>query len=231
MPLTQTVDDDILTLTLDQGKVNALDMAFFADLNQALDASDAAGVVVTGRDGVLSAGLDMGVMGSDDREAIAEMLIVFGETMLRLWLEPRPVVVAATGHAVAGGTVLCLASDHAVAAEGDYRWGLVETTIGYPLPAWIIGLAGARVAPPHLQRLLLPGQAVGPAQAVDVGFADELVPPDQVRARAHARAVELCALPRRAYADTKRRFRRATAARLADDIAVDVGWALDAVGR
>jgi len=231
MTLTGAVDENILTLTIDPGKVNALDMSFFADLNGALDNADQAAVVITGREGMLSAGLDMNVMGGDDREAIAELLIVFGETMLRLWLEPKPIVVAATGHAVAGCTILCLASDHAVAAQGDYRWGLVETTIGYPLPAWIIGLARQRIAPPHLQRLLLPGKAIGPAEAVSVGFADELVAMDTVLETAQAKAVTLSQLPQRAYADTKRRFRRDIAAALADDIATDVGWALDAIGR
>lgn len=224
MAISSSRDDArIVTLTIDDGKVNAFGVETFVALSEAFDAAaDAAAVVVAGREGMLSAGLDMKVMGSDDIAAMTDLLVAFGETMLRIWLEPRPVVVAATGHAVAGGTILCLAADHAVAADGDFKWGLVETTIGFALPHWVITLARGSVGADRLDDLLLPGAVVGPATAVAAGYADELAAPDAVIERATARAVELAALPRAAYAETKRRLRAEAAAAVSGSLREDV---------
>jgi enoyl-CoA hydratase len=225
---TKVLDEGVVTLSIDDGKVNAFGLGFFAELDAALDdAAGAAAVVLAGREGMLSAGLDMKIMGvkdpgADDVAAMEDLLVAFGETMLRVWLEPRPVVVAATGHAVAGGTILCLAADHAVAAEGDYKWGLIETTIGFALPHWIIALARGSVRADRLDDLLLPGAVVDPATAVEVGFADALAPPAAVLDRALDRAHELARLPGATYAETKRRLRRASADAVSPTLRADV---------
>ena len=75
----------------------------------------------------------------------------------------------------------------------------------------------------RLEDLLLPGRKVGPAEAVEAGFADELVPEDQVLARAHEVARELAALPQRAYAGTKRRMRNDTAEHVLSHLEDDIG--------
>ncbi|MBA2528631.1 MAG: enoyl-CoA hydratase/isomerase family protein, partial [Euzebyales bacterium] len=167
MTIERTVADGVATLTLDDGKVNAFDVAFFASLDAALDgcAGDDA-VVIAGREGMFSAGLNTRVMAGLDSDGMADLLVAFGRTMVRVWLEPRPVVAAVTGHAVAGGTLLAMACDHAVAAEGDFRWGLTETTIGFPLPGWAVAIARGNVAADRLDDLLLPGRSVTPAEAV-----------------------------------------------------------------
>lgn len=218
MGFTRTVSDGVATVVMDDGRVNAMDLDFFAGLTEVLDAcaGDAA-VVLAGRDGMFSAGLNTKVLTSSDESLITRMLVTFGRTMHRVWLEPRPVVAAATGHAVAGGTVLAMACDHAVAAAGDFRWGMVETTIGFAMPHWALAITRGNVAADRLDDLLLPGRAVGPEEAVAVGFADEHAPPAEVVSRAQAHARALADLPAAAYAATKRRLRApASAASLAD---------------
>jgi enoyl-CoA hydratase len=209
VPITRTVRDGIATLTMDDGKVNAFDFEFFDEFDARLDecAADAA-VVIAGRPGMFSAGLNMKVMQTLDDEGTARLLVRFGESMLRAWLEPRPVVAAATGHAIAGGTIMAMVCDHAVAADGDFRWGLTETTIDFPLPRWIIAIARGNVRSDRLDDLLLPGASVIPAEAVEVGFADAVAPPDEVIEAATAKAGQLTQLPRLTYAETKRRLRQ-----------------------
>jgi enoyl-CoA hydratase/carnithine racemase len=63
----------------------------------------------------------------------------------------------------------------------------------------------------RLEDLLLPGARIDAAAAVEAGFADEVVPADQVLARAREHASGLAELPARAYAGTKRRLRGADA--------------------
>jgi enoyl-CoA hydratase len=224
MPITRTRDDDgVATLVMDDGKANAFDLDVFAELNARLDecAADAA-VVVCGRPDMFSGGLNMKVMNAADDAALTELLATFGRTMLRLWLEPRPVVAAATGHAIAGGTILAMACDHVVAADGDFRWGLPETTIGFPIPEFVLTLARGNVPADHLDDLVLSGTLVSAGAAVSVGFADEIADPDDVVSTAHDRARTLVQLPLRAYASTKARLRAAEATAALDHLEADI---------
>ena len=224
MTISRSVDDHgVATLTMDDGKVNAFDLDFFHRLDAAFDeCADDAAIVITGKPGMFSAGLNMKTMATLDDDGMTDLLVQFGRTMLRVWLEPRPVVAAAGGHAIAGGTILAMTCDHAVAAEGDFRWGLTETTIGFPLPSWIIAIARGNVANHRVDDLLLPGRMVGPAEAVEVGFADETVAADGVIDAALVRAHHLAALPRRTYAETKRRLRGGAAATALDGVQADI---------
>jgi enoyl-CoA hydratase len=229
--ITRTDDAGVVTLTMDDGKVNAFDQDFFAALDGALDeCADAAAVVLAGRPGMFSAGLNIKVLASLDTDGLVDLLVGFGRTMLRVWTEPRPMVAAATGHAIAGGTILAMACDHAVAADGDFRWGLTETTIGFPLPEWIIAIARGNVRADRLDDLLLPGELVLPPEAVDVGFADVLAAEDQVLRVAQDRARHLAGLPRPAYAETKRRLRGPAAATVLAVAEQDVRGLLGARG-
>jgi enoyl-CoA hydratase len=217
MTITRTVDDGLATLTMDDGKVNAFDQAFFAELDASLDeCADDDAVVLVGRPGMFSAGLNTKILADISPEDFGELLTAFGRTMLRVWLEPRPVVAAVTGHAIAGGTILAMACDHAVAADGDFRWGLTETTIGFAMPQWILTIARGNLRNDRLDDLVLPGALVSPAEAVEVGYADALAAPDDVLAAATDRARELAQLPLAAYRATKHQIRGAAAQ-----------WALD----
>lgn len=213
MSLTHTRGEDgVSVLTMDDGKANAFDLDFFTALNDAFDAcADDAAIVLAGRAGMFSGGLNLKVLAALDADGLQKLLVEFGRTMMRVWLEPRPVVAAVTGHAIAGGTILAMTADHTVAADGEFRWGLTETTIGFPLPDWIIAIARGNVRVDRLDDLLLPGRMVDAATAVEVGFADVLAPADAVLDQAMERAGELARLPRQVYGATKRRLRAALA--------------------
>lgn len=217
-------DDGVLTLTIDDGKRNAFDAAAFDALVEAFDAAppEARAIVLAGREGVFSAGLDIKVLATRERAAIHDLLVRFGRSLVRVWTEGRPTVAAATGHAVAGGTMFAMACDHAVAADGDFAWGLTETRIDFEMPHFGLALARANVRNDRLEDLILPGAQIDAATAVEVGYADELAPADQVVARAREHAAALAELPAGAYAGTKYRLRgmaaEAVLAGLEDDV-------------
>ncbi|MDX1619739.1 MAG: enoyl-CoA hydratase-related protein [Nitriliruptorales bacterium] len=209
MDIRSERDGAVTILTMDDGNKNALNIEGFGAIDAAFDGvdDDAGAIVLTGREGILTAGLDLKFMQQASREQMHELLVVFGRTLMRIWLEPRPTVCAATGHAIAAGSMLAMACDHAVAAEGDFRWGLTETRIGFQLPHFGIALGRHNLRADRLDDLLLPGAVVDAAAAVEAGFADELAPPDEVLQRAVAHAGQLADLPAAAYAGTKRRLR------------------------
>jgi enoyl-CoA hydratase len=216
-------DHGVLTITLDDGDKNALTPEVFEDLMAALDDPDGGrAVVLTGREGIFTAGLNVKWMAANGRDGVERLLVRFGECVIRLWTDPRPTVCAATGHAIAAGTMLGMACDHAIAADDGY-WGLTETRIDFEMPLFGIALARANLRGDRLEDLVLPGARLDAAAAVEAGFADEVAPAAEVLARAQAHARELAELPARAYAGTKRRLRQAAAdevlAGLHDDIA------------
>ena len=225
MEIRSDLEDGVLTLTLDDGSRNALVPENFDELTALLDGAgdDVDAIVLAGNGSVFTAGLDVKWMKGATRDDVGGMLVSLGRTVYRLWGEGRPTVAACTGHTVAAGTMLALACDHAVAAEGEYSWGLMETRIGFEMPRFGIELARLNVAAHRVDDLILPGAVVSPAEAVEVGFADELVELDAVVARAQERARELVELPAHTYAGTKRRLRGATIdavlAGIEDDIA------------
>ncbi len=223
MTVHHTTDEDgILTVTLDDGDKNTLRPEGFAALQAALDAvPDARAVVLTGREGMFTAGLDVKWMAEQGRDGVRELLVGFGRCLLRWWTDPRPTVCAATGHAIAAGTIFAMACDHAVAGEGGW-WGLTETRIGFELPEFAIAVARANLRTDRLEDLLLPGERVDAAAAVSVGFADELADPGEVGPRARTRALELAELPPRAYAGTKERLRSASATAVRSNLEADI---------
>src|SRR5712671_4161796 len=102
--VTYSFEDAIATITMDDGKVNALSLAMLTELGEAFDHAEADGavVVLTGREGRFSAGFDLGVLraGGDDAWA---MLRAGFELSARLLAFPTPVVIACPGHAIAMG--------------------------------------------------------------------------------------------------------------------------------
>ncbi len=218
----ETSEQGVLTLTMDDGNKNALTPEAFEELIAALDEEvDAKAVVLAGRPGILTAGLDLKWLSAHGVEGLYVILPAFGRAAMRLWTDPRPTVCAATGHAIAGGTILAMACDHAVAAAGHW-WGLTETQIDFQIPDFALALARHNLPANRLEDLLLPGERLDAADAVEAGFADEIATPDQVLARAQERAAVLAELPARAYAGTKHRLRGADAEAVLAGLEADI---------
>ena len=113
-------------------------------------------------------------------------------------------MAAITGHSPAGGAVLALYCDARVMAAGEYRIGLNEVRVGLPMPPVILAAMRRLVGPRLAERLCVGGTLLSAAEAERAGLVDEVVPPEQVVARAVAVAGELAALPRAAMAETRR---------------------------
>src|SRR6185503_13726107 len=126
------------------GKVNAMAMPFFEGLNAALDRAERekpGAVVVAGRPGYFSAGLNLKVLPTLAPDDFRRTMLTFGRTMLRVFTFPIPTVAAVTGHAIAGGAMLAFACDLRHVADGQFRIHLNEVAIGLTLPTWAIMLA------------------------------------------------------------------------------------------
>jgi enoyl-CoA hydratase len=226
MHVTTTIEDHIATITMDDGKVNALSPSMQAELNEHLDEVDGndavKAVVLSGRDGVFSAGFDLAIMGEGDMKAIVEMVAGGGELVRRLYGFHVPVIAAANGHAIAAGAFTLLGCDVRVGTTGKAKIGMNEVAIGMAVPNWAITIASHRLSNRHLNRSLLNARLTDGAGALDVGFLDVTVDGDDVIPTAIAEAHALAAsLDPSSYVEMIRRYRGDTLDTMAAQIAAD----------
>jgi enoyl-CoA hydratase len=221
--LDYTLDGHTAILRMDDGKANALSDAMIDGLTAALERAEreARAVVLTGRTERFCAGFDLKVMMSGPAAATA-LVRRGGDLLLRLYGLPMPLIVACTGHAVAGGALVVLTGDYRIGAAGAFRIGLNEVAIGLPVPVLATELARDRLAPAALSRATLLAQLYAPDEALAAGFLDEVVPAESLLPRALAEAARLGAYAPGAFHGTKRRLRGRTIAYIASTMDDDL---------
>jgi enoyl-CoA hydratase len=221
--------DGVAVVALDRPPANAISVELLAELVSTLESVAAErpkALVMAGRPGFFSAGVDLKAVPSYGPEEQRQMVEGINRMVLTVYPMPFPVVGAVTGHAIAGGFVLAVCADFRVASlEG--RYGLTEIKVGVPYPQAAIGVVRAELAPPAARKLVLGNELIGGEEAARLGVFDEAVPPDQVLARAHEIAVELGAMPHDVYARTKADLRGSALSAMKDAVAAEPlleGW-------
>lgn len=225
--ITYQLEDGIATLTLSNGKVNAISPDVIAAFNAALDQAEAdrAIVIITGQPGILSGGYDLKVMTSGPENAIN--LVAAGSTLARRMLaHPFPIIVACGGHAVAKGAFILLSADYRIGVEGPFSIGLNEVLIGMTMHHVGIELARDRLRKSAFQRSVINGEMFDPAGALKAGFLDKLVAPEALLATAQAVAQQMKKINMTAHKNTKLKVRKALLETLDAAIALDKQHAL-----
>jgi enoyl-CoA hydratase len=213
----------VAVLAIDRPPANAMDLELLRELVAALaqiEADPPAALVLSGREGFFSAGVDLKAVPAYGPEQQRELVGLINAMALATYSLPCPVVGAITGHAVAGGMVLALCADLRVASSAG-RYGLTEVKVGIGYPQAAIGVVRAELAP-HAARALAFGNAlVDAAECERLGAFDEVREPDAVLPRANELARELASFSAATYARTKHELRGETAARLRERAACD----------
>jgi enoyl-CoA hydratase/carnithine racemase len=182
MSVSAEVKDRVGWITLDRPPANSYDAAFLEELDAAIgqvaEAEVAVAVVRSASARFFSAGADVkGFLerSADDNQAMVRR----AHQVLDRFAAESPLFVAAiAGHALGGGYEIALACDVRIAAEGSYRIGLPEVTLGL-LP----GTGGTQRLPRLIGRgraleLMATGRTVTPEEADRLGMVDRLVPAD-----------------------------------------------------
>lgn len=201
--------EGVATLTLNNGKVNALSPDMIAAFNRGLDQAeqDRAIVIITGQPGILSGGYDLKVMTSSLDNAFN--LVALGSTLTRRMLaHPYPIIVACPGHAIAKGAFLLLAADYRIGTEGAFNIGLNEVLIGMTMHHAGIALAKDRLTKPAFQRSVINGELFSPQDAIAAGFLDRVVPAEKLMDTAQAMATTMKKINMHAHAKTKLKVRK-----------------------
>ncbi len=215
--------DSVALVTLDDGKANALGYELMDQLFAALDRAEqeCQAVVLAGRPGRFCAGFDLRTMMAG--VAQAQKLVTRGTDLYeRLYGFGLPLVVACTGHALAGGALVLLCGDLRIGASGPFKIGLNELAIGMPLPMLAQELARDRLDTRQLTAATLLAKIYDPEQAAEVGYLDRTTAPDALLDEALAEAQRLAGMSSFAYKLTKEGLRGATIKRIRETLVADM---------
>src|SRR5438445_5740408 len=168
-------------IVLDRPPANSYDKAFMEELDAAIeDARSDDGikaiVVRSASEKFFSAGADVSVFAKSDFDMQNAFVVCANEAMSKFESTPKVVVAAINGHCLGGGLEMALCCDLRIAAEGSYRIGLPEVTLGL-LP----GTGGTQRLPRLIGRqkaldFMLRGTTMPPLEALAAGIVDEVVP-------------------------------------------------------
>ena len=215
---TYDLSDGIATITMADGKVNALSPemlgAISADLDRAKEEAEADAVILTGSATTFSAGFDL----RTEAERWPEMLIAGASLAEQLMTHPKPTVAACNGNALAMAAFLLLSADLRIGIEGEFKIGLNEVRIGLTVPYFGIAIARHRLTRPYFDRCTATGVVLDPEEARTAGFLDRLVAPDELEAAARAAAADLKNVKHPAHPATKVRIREEAVAGIRDGI-------------
>ncbi len=189
-------------------KRNALDHAILDAIAEVAGAADARCLLITGTQGMFSAGYDIGGIPDEEFEERAEPLVAhpFTAAIDALEAHPYPTVAALSGHTIGGGLELALACDLRVAAEGiqlgmpPAKLGLVYSHTGLRRFLDTVGAARTR-------ELFLLGHNVDAAVALSWGMVNRVVPASELAAAGVALAREVAGLAPLAQRGNKRVIR------------------------
>ncbi|HET9904527.1 MAG TPA: enoyl-CoA hydratase-related protein [Xanthobacteraceae bacterium] len=207
----------VRVLRLAHGKASALDMELVSALAEACRRADrdaVRAVVLTGTGSIFCAGVDLFRIVDGGPPYVRRYLPAFADLMFALFSLEAPLVVAANGHAIAGGAVLLAAGDYRLMAQGEGRAGYTEHQVGVPFPPAALEVIRFGV-PAHAVQDVLYGAETYPSEtARALGLVDETVAPDRLLDRACAVAARYATPRRAAFILTKRLLRAETLARM-----------------
>jgi enoyl-CoA hydratase/carnithine racemase len=188
----------VATITLDDPETrNALSDQLLAELLTALGAAKADDdvrvvVLASSHEKVFSAGGNLGGFAADaptahkyfGTGAFPEVFVALGEL-------GKPSIVAANGHVLAGALGIALACDLIIAREGA-GFGTPEINVGL-FPFMIMALIYRNVGRKRTTEMLLLGERLSAAEALEAGIVNKVVAAEEFDAAVDEWALKLAA--------------------------------------
>ncbi len=224
--VTFSKSDSVGFITLNRPPANSYEIGFMRDLEAAIDAaqSDAEVIAVilkSASEKFFSAGADIKAFVANTTAANMEMIRTAHRALDKIAAAGKVYIAAINSHALGGGLEMALACDLRVAAEGKYRLGLPEVTLGL-LP----GNGGTQRLPRLIGankalEMMLTGETVGPEEALKLGIVNRVVPADKLAEETEAYARRLASGATLAQARIKQAVYRGLGMSLDDGLALE----------
>jgi 3-hydroxyacyl-CoA dehydrogenase/enoyl-CoA hydratase/3-hydroxybutyryl-CoA epimerase len=179
--------DGVVTLTLDDPsqRANIMNADYQSSMAAAVERlyrerDTITGVIVTSGKDTFFAGGDLRLLSQVTDDTAAEFFAgveAVKADLRRLETYDRPVVAALNGTALGGGLEIALATHHRIALDNPRsEFGLPEVTLGLmPGGGGVTRVVRTLGIVDGLMKVLLQGQRLKPAQALEIGLIDEIV--------------------------------------------------------
>lgn len=225
---TESLAGGVRSIALAHGKVNTLHRElmeeFRARLREAVADPEVRAILVSGRNGNFSAGLDFKRLMAA-RMAGPEEGAAFGEAVrggvLDLWTCPKPTVAAVTGHSIAAGFMVALACDFRYVTKGPGEYGFNELAFGAGFPALTMAQVHF-VLGWHGRKVMYGSRLYDWEEGMRNGSFDEAFEsPEATRDAAQKHAAYLGSMPKEAYANVKEQLQAPFLKIVAEETAED----------
>ena len=192
-------------------KRNALDLEILDALAAAVGGSDARCLILTGSQGMFSAGYDIGDIPDDVFPEEAEKLVAhpFAAAIEALESHPYPTLAALGGHAIGGGLEVAISCDLRIAASG-VKLGMPPAKLGLIYSHTGLQKFIETVGVPRTNELFLVGRNIDAAVAREWGLVNDVVDPEALDDAAVALAAEIAANAPLSLSGNKRVIRELT---------------------
>ena len=174
-----TIIDKLATVTLDRGRSNAINHQMVVELTACIKSLEndptVGGLIITGKEGFFSSGIDLLEVYDYDEQQIREFWVSFLHLQSVLTGFKKPAVAAISGHSPAGGCILAICCDYRVMAAGEFIIGLNEVPVGIIVPGAVFNLYAFWLGHRRAYQFLLEGKLLKVNEALDYGLIDEVV--------------------------------------------------------
>jgi 2-(1,2-epoxy-1,2-dihydrophenyl)acetyl-CoA isomerase len=221
--------DGVRTLTLNRPKAynsltTELKERLLAALREAEDSSDVRAVILTGAGKAFCAGQDLkehiGLLQAGDQAPLRTVAAHYNPIVRTIMQLPKPVIAAVNGPAAGAGAAFAYACDLRISASSaNFLMAFANVGLGPDSGAsWTLQrLVGyGRAA-----ELMLLARTIDAAEALRLGLVSDVVPDEELVARAHAVAAKLAAGPTVSYAKIKEVLNTAAEGSLEDALAAE----------
>jgi enoyl-CoA hydratase/carnithine racemase len=205
-------ESNIATVTLDRGKVNALNEPMVEELTEAFqnleEDGDTRSVILTGDEKFFSFGFDVPEFLGYPKKDFVKYLEKFANLYTSLFQFPKPVVAALKGHTIAGGCMLATACDYRLMVSGKAKIALNEMTFGSSVFAGSVEMLRFCVGPRNAQSILYSGAMYSAEEAFEMGLVDQVTTEDKSVEAATKLARELAQKDASAFRSIKTLLRK-----------------------
>src|SRR6266849_6010754 len=219
--------DGVALIHLHRPPANSYNRAFLDELNAAIDEvrwdGDVHGAVLVSdlAPRFFSAGADITNFANSTQAHRVMTVLHAQEILLKIERTPKVFIAAISGHALGGGLEIALACDFRFAAEGEFRLGLPEVTLGL-LP----GNGGTQRLSRLIGRtraldMMITNQQVNSARALELGLVERVFPADELVEKSVDYVAQLAKGPTLAIGNIK------IATRLGADLPMEGALALE----
>ena len=210
-----TKEKGIATVTLQRGKVNALNEPMVEEIfnsfgNLETD-TEVKSIIFTGSGKFFSFGFDVPEFMKYSKKDFISFMEKFTNLYTYLFQFPKPIVAALNGHTIAGGCMLATACDFRIMATGKGKISLNEITFGAPVFAGSAEMLRFCVGSRNAQSILYSGAMYSAEKAFGLGLVDQVTSEDALLDDAVKVAQELAEKDSSAFTIIKKLLRKAVA--------------------